>query len=345
MIAPSKEWFVGRYSAAGEHMTHRITPTQLRPEGALIPLGLGGADLGNHRVALDDATAEQILDEAWTAGVRLFDTAPHYGLGLSERRLGRFLAGRPRETYRLTTKVGRRLVPTDNPPEVLDEPFLVPAQARRVWDFSAIGIRTSIEASLVRLGVDRLDAVYLHDPERWDLRAALANGLPALARLREEGLVDTIGVASMRLDALLAGARSGIVAELMVAGRLTLVDHSAADELLPECVERGVAVVAAEVFSSGLLARSPGPDSTYDYAPVPHDVLERARRMEAVCDELGVPLAAAALHYPLGQPAVRSIVAGAAGPGQVARNVRLLAMPLPDELWPALERAASAGLP
>lgn len=308
-------------------------------ERAFVPLGVGGAGLGNHRAALDDDAAEALLVEAWDAGVRLFDTAPHYGLGLSERRLGDFLATRPRDQFRVSTKVGRRLEPQVNPAGRLDdEGFLVPADHRRVWDFSADGIRSSLEDSLRRLRLDRVDTVYLHDPERWDLDAALEQGLPALARLKEEGLVGAVGVASMRTDALLAAARRGPVDELMVAGRYTLVDQRAGDELLPFCAEHGIDVVAAAVFNGGLLAGPPTAASTYDYTDVPGDVLRRAQDLDRACSAAGVPLAAAALQFPLRNPAVRSVVVGAVEPGQIAANVDLLGVPVPDQLWDRLEQ-------
>ncbi|GHJ59737.1 oxidoreductase [Nocardioides sp. OK12] len=304
-----------------------------------LRLGLGGARLGNHLVALDDAGARAVLDEAWERGVRLFDTAPHYGLGLSERRLGDFLAGRDRQQFRISTKVGRRLVEQPNPEGAVDdEDFLVPADRRRVWDFSEAGIRATLEQSLERLGLDHVDAVYLHDPERFDLGRALAEGLPALQRLKDEGLVGAVGVASMRLDALVAAVREGPVDELMVAGRYTLIDQQAVEELLPLCEARGVDVVAAAVFNGGLLAGPPDAGSTYDYAAVPEVVLDRARALDRACREAGVPVQAAALQFPLRHPAVRSVVVGVGGPAEIADDVRLLEIEVPAALWSQLER-------
>lgn len=301
-------------------------------------LGLGCAGLGNHRVVLDDADAAGILDEAWSVGIRSFDTAPHYGLGLSERRLGTFLAGHDRADFRVTTKVGRRLVAQPNPDGLPDdEGFLVPADHRREWDFTADGIRATVEESLDRLGIDHLDTVYLHDPERWDLQAALGPGLETLQALREEGLVDAVGVGSMRLDALLAAARSGLVDELMVAGRWTVLDRSAEDELLPLCVDAGVAVVAAAVFNGGILAGRPTPASTYDYEQVGPEVLSRAQLLHQVCDEAGVPLAAAALQFPRRAAAVTEVVVGAVAVGQVRANADLLETEIPDALWTRLD--------
>ncbi|WP_205471656.1 aldo/keto reductase [Nocardioides sp. SYSU D00038] len=313
-------------------------------EPATAPrLGLGGAGLGNHRVALDDDAAAAILDEAWHEGVRLLDTAPHYGLGLSERRIGRFLAGRARDDVRISTKVGRRLEAQQAAGAADDEGFLVPADARRVWDFTPDGIRATLEESLCRLGTDRIDVAYLHDPERWDLRAALDSGLPALARLREEGLVGAVGVGSMDLLALVEAAGREEVDELMVAGRWTLLDQRAAEELLPRCAEHSVAVVAAAVFHGGLLTGPPVPGATYDYAAAPERVLARARHLHDACAAYGVPVAAAALQWPLRHSSVRSVVVGADRPGQVAANRALLEVEVPDELWHALTERKPVG--
>ena len=304
---------------------------------ALGRLGYGTAGIGNHVRALTDDQARELLETAWDGGIRHFDTAPHYGLGLSERRLGAFLASKPRAEYVVSTKVGRLLEPNPSGADRLDdEGFVVPAETRRVWDFTEAGIRRSLEESLVRLGIGAVDVVYLHDPERWDLRTGLELGLPALRRLREDGLVSAIGVASMSADALLAGARSADVDLLMAAGRYTLADQDAAAAVLPACRENGVGVVAAAVFNGGLLAATPTERSTFDYRAVPDDVLERARRIEAVCTAHGVPLAAAALQFPLQADVVRSVVAGAVSPEQVRENLAHMSMPIPSALWEQL---------
>ncbi len=305
-------------------------------------LGYGSADIGNHVRALTDDQARELLETAWDGGIRHFDTAPHYGLGLSERRLGAFLSTKPRAEYVLSTKVGRLLEPNpDGADRLDDEGFVVPAQTRRAWDFTEAGIRRSLEESLIRLGIDSVDVLYLHDPERRDLHAALELGLPALCRLRDGGLVPAIGVASMSTDALLAAARSGVVDLIMAAGRYTLADQDAAAAVLPACRENGVGVVAAAVFNGGLLATRPTGQSTFDYRAVPDDVLKRARRIEAVCTAHGVPLAAAALQFPLQDDVVRSVVAGAAVPDHVAQNLAHMSVPIPAALW---EQLADEGL-
>ncbi|GAB2998083.1 aldo/keto reductase [Amycolatopsis acidiphila] len=302
------------------------------------PLGLGAANLGNLYAPMGDEQAHAVLETAWECGIRYFDTAPHYGLGLSERRLGAFLATKPREEFVVSTKVGRLLVP--DPGGVgLDVAnlFHVPAGHRRVWDFSADGVRRGLDESLARLGLGSVDLVYLHDPEEYGLGAALAEGLPAVAALRDEGLVSAVGMGSKSVEALAAGARSGLLDVLMVAGRCTLLDQSAFDEVLPECRARSVEVVAAAVFNSGLLATAtPSESAHYEYAAVPPDVLVKAREIAAVCAEFEVELPAAALHYPLRDPVVRTVVAGAATADEVRQNHERSRGSVPDELWTTL---------
>lgn len=309
-------------------------------------LGFGGANLGNLYRAMSDAHAHAVLDAAWTAGIRHFDTAPHYGLGLSERRLGTFLAGRPRDEYLLSTKVGRLLRPTPDRAGETDEAagYAVPAAFERVWDSSTAGIRRSLAESLQRLGLDRVDVLYLHDPDEsgLPLHRAVGEGMEALAELRADGLVGAVGVGSKSTAALLAAARTGLADQLMVAGRYTLLEQPAADELLPECRERGVGVVIAGVYNSGLLATAtPAPDAHYEYGAVPPDVLDRVRRLYAVCARHGVPVPVAALQFPLREPAVRAIVLGGSSPEQVRESVARLRIPVPPALWDEL---AATGL-
>lgn len=322
-------------------MAERTTArAQIPPLGRL---GYGSANVGNlfHPVSDDEAWA--VLDAAWESGVRYFDTAPHYGLGLSERRLGAFLATKPRAEFVVSTKVGRLLRPSPETAGRMDDAqFAVPADLRRVWDFSRDGVRRSLEESLHRLGLDGVDILYLHDPEGAGLGPALASGVPALVELREEGLVSAVGVGSMSTEALLAAVRTGGLDLLMVAGRYTLVEQPAAEQVLPECRAAGVGVVAASVFNSGLLASPrPGAGARYQYADVPPEVLERARAIEGVCAGYGVELPVAALQFPLQQPVVRCVVAGGENPDQVRENARRLAADVPAELW---EQLAAEGL-
>lgn len=301
-------------------------------------LGLGTANLGNLYAPMTDEQAHAVLETAWECGIRHFDTAPHYGLGLSERRLGAFLATKPRGEFVVSTKVGRLLVP-DPAGTGLDVAnlFHVPADHRRVWDFSAGGVRRSLDESLARLGLDAVDVAYLHDPEEYDLGGALREGVPAVAALRDEGLVSAVGLGSKSVAALAAGARSGLLDQLMVPGRCTLLDHSAADDVLPECRARSIDVVAAAVFNSGLLATAiPSASAHYEYGAVPREVLVKAREIAAVCEEFEVDLPTAALHFPLRDPVVHTVVAGAASPDEVRQNHARLHATVPGELWTTL---------
>jgi D-threo-aldose 1-dehydrogenase len=299
-------------------------------------LGHGAANLGNLYRAMTDEEAWAVLDAAWESGIRYFDTAPHYGLGLSERRLGAFLATKSRADYVVSTKVGRLLRPSPETADRLDDAnqFAVPASLRRVWDFSADGVRASMEESLERLGLPRVDILYLHDPDEHDLAADLSTGVPALAALRDEGLVTAVGIGSKSTEALLAAVRTGPLDLVMVAGRYTLLEQPALDELIPACRDTGTGVVAAAVFNSGLLSRSrPAAGARYEYGAVPAELLERVRRIEDVCERHGVALPEAALQFPLREPAVRSVVVGGATPAHVAENARRMRAQIPEALW------------
>lgn len=309
------------------------------PDLRVPTLGYGAANLGNLFRPLSDDEAWAILDAAWDAGIRYFDTAPHYGLGLSETRLGAFLRTKPRDEFVVSTKVGRLLRPNPDADGGLDldNDFHVPATLRREWDFSASGIAASHAESLERLGLDRIDVLYLHDPERHDLALALAEALPALEALRSEGLVAGIGVGSMVTTALAASVRSADLDLVMIAGRYTLLEQPAAEDVLPACRATGTGVVAASVFNSGLLASStPRRDGRYEYGGVPDDVWERVSGIAEVCAALGVPLPAAAVQFPLRDTVVRSVVVGGSRPEQVRQNAELARAPIPDELWARL---------
>lgn len=317
-----------------------VQPLPLRQVGrvpALTLMGYGASQFGNlNRVTSDEASIEAI-EAAWTGGVRYFDTAPHYGLGLSERRLGMALRGRPRDEYVLSTKVGRVLVPTPERAGETDADFLVPASHRRHWDFSRDGIRRSLDASLERLGVDRVDIAYLHDPDDWWPEAS-TTGIEALVELRDEGTVRAIGVGMNQVAMLAEFVRRCDVDLVMVAGRCTLLDQSAVTGLLPVAADRGVAVVAAAVYNSGLLSRSTVPDhALYDYAPADQRLVERARRLAAICASHGVELPAAAAQYPLRHPEVVSVVLGTRTAAQAREGIDRLTSPIPDDLWADLE--------
>ncbi|HKU12267.1 MAG TPA: aldo/keto reductase [Sinomonas sp.] len=304
-------------------------------------LGFGAAGIGNLYRSVPDDVAAATVDAAWEAGIRYFDTAPHYGLGLSERRLGAALAKRPREEFVLSTKVGRLLEP--NPDYVTGamdpDGFAVPANVIRRWDPSEAGVRRSIEDSLARLDVDHIDIAYLHDPDAYDLDSGIEEGLPALERLRDEGLVGAIGVGSNSVEALARCVRSADLDLVMLAGRYTLLEQPAAADLLPACLENGTGVVNVGVYNSGLLARPEVPDDAhYNYASAPPSVLAAARRLAACCEEYGVDLPTAALQFSMRHPAIRSVVVGAARPEQIRQTAERAATHVPEELWSELER-------
>jgi D-threo-aldose 1-dehydrogenase len=305
---------------------------------ALGRLGYGAAAVGNLYRAVDDEAARQLLDAAWDAGIRYYDTAPHYGLGLSERRLGEMLRRRPREEFVVSTKVGRLLVPDPEGASRRDDDlFEVPADFRRVWDFSEDGIRRSLEDSLVRLGLDRVDVLYLHDVERsGDADQAVDCGVAALARLRDEGLVRAIGIGTKDLGAVERAVRTDALDLVMLPGRYTLLEAPAKD-VVGLCEERGVGIVNVAVFNSGLLATSePGEDAHYEYQKVPGDKLQRAQDLAQACRDLGIELPTAALQFSARHPAVVSVVVGADTPEQIRQNAERMRSAVPEELWRVL---------
>lgn len=302
------------------------------------PVGFGAAGLGNMFRVLTDDEAWTVLEAAWDGGVRYFDTAPHYGLGLSERRLGAFLQTKPRDEFVISTKAGRllRTNPDDDGGLDLDNGFHVRTDLRREPAYDARGVRQSLEDSLDRLGLDRIDTLYLHDPERsGHLDQAIDEAYPEMAVMRAEGLIDAIGIGSMVAEAI---ERSVVESEqsldrIMIAGRFTLLDQSAAPAL-DACAVRGTEVVAASVFNSGLLANAtPTRDARYEYGDVPDEMFERARRLAAVCDDHGVALPVAAFQYPFQSAQTVSIVMGTTRPEQVRQNLEYATADVPPELW------------
>jgi D-threo-aldose 1-dehydrogenase len=291
-------------------------------------LGLGAAPLGGLYEAVSESEAHAVVDAAYERGLRLFDTAPLYGSGLSEQRLGAVLGGKPRDEFVLSTKVGRLLRPNgpSEPTMFSGAPALHPE-----FDFSYDGALRSLEESLGRLGLDRVDVVFIHDPDD-HFEQALTGAYPALERLRGEGAIGAIGVGMNQTKLLARFAREGDFDCFLLAGRYTLLDTSGLDELLPLCAERGISIVAGGVFNSGVLASG----STYDYKPAERDVLERAGRLREVCARWEVPLEAAAMQFPLGHPAVACVVVGCRSPAEVEEDVSLFQLELPDELWAEL---------
>ncbi|MFD5540081.1 aldo/keto reductase [Streptomyces sp. NPDC127079] len=311
---------IGRRKVAG-------TPVEL------TVLGFGASVIGNLYAITPAHDAQAALEAAWEAGIRYFDTAPHYGLGLSERRVGAALRDRPRDTYVVSSKVGRLLVPNEHPRGTDTEGFVVRDDLRRQWDFSRDGVLRSIEDTLERTGLDRLDVVYLHDPDdHW--RQAAEEAMPALAELRDQGVIGAIG-AGMNQSAMLARFLRETAADVvMLAGRYTLLDQSALDDVLPAARELGKSVVAVGVFNSGLLSRDrPAEGMKYDYRQAPSALVTRARAIAEVCEEHGTTLPAAAVAFPYSHPSIINVTLGMRTAEQVERNVQLHRQHIPEGLW------------
>jgi D-threo-aldose 1-dehydrogenase len=314
---------------------------------AVTEISFGGAAIGNLFTAVTDDDARAAVDAAWAGGIRFFDTAPHYGLGLSEGRLGRALGDRPRDEYVISTKVGRLLEPAPFTEPTAGggrdaEGFDVPRDLVRRFDFSADGVRRSLAESLGTLGLDRVDIALIHDPDAHG-EQALREAYPALARLRAEGVVRAIGVGMNQTEMLTRFVRETDIDVVLVAGRYTLLDQTAADTLLPAAVERGVSVIAGGVFNSGVLA-APTPDATYDYAAAPGSLISRALRLQEICAESGIPLRAAAARFPLAHPAVASVLIGARNAAAVTDAITLRGLDIPPGLWESLATTQAKGL-
>jgi len=302
--------------------------------GDVGPLALGGAPLGNMFEPVSEEDAQATVDAAWARGVRFFDTAPLYGHGVSERRIGRALADRPRDEYVLSTKVGRLLAPTGDakpdPTIFVDVPPVEP-----VFDFSRDGTLRSVEASFERLGVDRIDLLHVHDPDD-HLDAAEDGAFRALVRLREEGVIRAVGLGTNLTSVANRFVGRVDLDWLLLAGRCTLLDRSGPEEVFDRCIDHDVRILAAGVFNSGVLA-SPSTDASFFYEPVPADVLARVRRLQVACADYDVPLAAAAIQFPLRMRGVDTVLVGARTAAEVDEDADLLDVPIPVELWNALD--------
>lgn len=309
-------------------------------------LGFGTASIGGLYSAIDADAAVATVERAWELGIRFFDTAPLYGYGEAERRLGEVLATRPRDEFVLSTKVGRlvRRVDEIGPGADVDRQAIGDHEdafyersepVRIVFDYSADAVRRSIEESLVRLGVDRIDVALIHDPDtHWE--AAIGEAFPALAQLRDEGVVRAIGVGMNQAPMLARFAREGDFDVFLVASRYTLLDQTAADELLPLCLERGIAVLAAGVMNTGLLAE-PRPGARYDYGAAPPAMIERAQRLASICARHGVALRDAAIQFPFAHPAITSLVTGVRSIQHLEEYPAAMATSVPDGLWADLK--------
>lgn len=308
-------------------------------------LGFGGASIGELFVRVTERDAQATLAAAWDAGIRYFDTAPWYGRGLSELRTGAGLRDHARAEYALSTKVGRWLRPADR--EGFDTaPWLGGAPNEVVFDYTYDGIMRSVEQSRLRLGITRFDVAFIHDLDHLYFDAPTIDahfgdlarsGWKALEELRASGQIGAIGAGINDLGLMPRFLELGDIDAFLVAMPYTLLDQEVLDAEFPACVERGVGFVIGAVFASGVLAKGPVPGAKYAYADASEAVLEKTRRIQAVCERHGVPLAAAALQFPLGHPAVASVIPGASSPAQQARNVEAFTHPIPADLWAELK--------
>jgi len=305
-------------------------------------LGFGAAPLGGIYRALSDEDADATVAAAYEAGMRYFDVAPFYGLGLAEHRLGRSLRAR-RSDCVLSTKVGRLLRPLrGRQPESM---YVDPLPFEVAYDYSYDGVMRSIDDSYQRTGLVEFDILFIHDVNRrWhgddvDRRfdEVMAGGYRALEELRRNGNVKAVGVGVNDNDILVRFAEAGRFDCFMLAGRYTLLDQSPLDELFPLCERLGIAIIAAAPFNSGILATGARPGAKFFYADAPAEIIERTRQIEQVCERHGVPLVAAALQFALGHPIVASVATGVSSPAEVATNVAMMNFPIAQAFWTELK--------
>jgi D-threo-aldose 1-dehydrogenase len=316
-------------------------------ELGLTELGFGAAPLGNLYRPLTERDARATLDAAWTEGIRYYDTAPLYGLGLSETRLNGFLRAKPRDSYFVSTKIGRLLQLCPPAEKTRPDAFFETPSRREVFDYSYDGVMRSLEFSLERLGLDYVDIVYAHDVDVFThgskaasdarIREFMEGGYKALVKLREDGVIKAFGAGINEWEVAETLARSGDFDLFLLAGRYTLLEQEALTSFLPFCVEKKIGVVIGGPYNSGILATGAKPGARYNYAPAPKDILERVRRIEAVCKKNGVKLAEAALRFPLSHPAIVSVIPGGQKPAEVKRNAEMLGTKIPAATWRELK--------
>jgi D-threo-aldose 1-dehydrogenase len=323
----------------------RVGKTRLE----VTTLGLGGAPMGGFRATISDAEAVALTDTAFELGVRYFDTSPFYGYGRSELRMGAALRERPRGDYVLSTKVGRILhamKPGETPPADFRENGL-PGFAP-VFDYSYDGVMRSLEHSHLRLGISKIDIALIHDVDFWTIKdravldqrfkTVMDGGYKALDELRRAGVIGAIGVGINESDTSLRFIQAGDFDCMLLAGRYTLLEQGALEAFLPECTKRGVSVILGGPYNSGILTGGVTAAATHDYVQAPAPLIDKARRIEAVCKRHGVELGAAAMQFPLFHPALCSVIPGALSASEVKQNVGRLSVKIPSELWSELKR-------
>lgn len=312
-------------------------------------IGLGGAPMGGFRATISDDDATNIVNAAYDAGIRYFDTSPYYGYGRSELRMGAALRQKPRNEYIVSTKVGRVLhamKPGEKPPADFREHGL-PGFAP-VFDYTYDGIMRSLEDSYMRLGLAHIDIALIHDVDFWTIKdrailderfkTVMDSGFKALDELRSAGIISAIGVGINESDTSLRFIQAGNFDCMLLAGRYTLLEQGGLEAFLPECVKRNVSVILGGPYNSGILLGNVKPGATHDYVAAPAHLIEKAQKIEAVCLRHGVELGAAAMQFPLFHPALCSVIPGALGAAEVKQNVARLAAKIPVELWSELKR-------
>ena len=326
-----------------------MTPSTKRRFGRVdldvTAFAFGTAPIGNIFREIDEQTSDAMIQHAWDAGVRFYDTAPMYGHGLSELRTGHSLRWKNRDDFVLSSKVGRVLKPAKRS-DIDFAPWTNAAPFTMHFDYSYDGTMRSFEDSLQRLGLERMDICFIHDIDVFTrgadqpevFRQAMDGCWKALAKLRDEGVVKAIGVGVNEWEVCHEALKQRDFDCFLLAGRYTLLEQDSLDEFLPLCEERGAAVLVGGGFNSGILATGAVEGAKYNYAPAPADIMDRVRRIEAVCKEYGVPLPAAALQFVVAHPAVPSFCAGTRTVEQLEQNLKWFSHPIPSEFWADLKQ-------
>ena len=329
-----------------------MKPTTLRKLGKsgveVTVLGTGGGPLGDMYARFDPAAALATLEESYAAGVNLYDTSPFYGHGLSEHRFGQVLRSKPRDSFVLSTKVGRYLVPPTEKTPLDRGPFAGGLDFNHVFDYTRDGALRSIDQSMARLGISSIDCLIIHDCDVWThgsreeyearFKEAMDGCYPLLEELRSSGIIKAIGVGVNEVDICMDFSRAGDFDFFLLAGRYTLLEQGGLDELMSVCEAKDIGILLGGPYNSGILATGAVEGARYNYQPAPPDIMEKVRRIEAVCARHGIPLAAAALQFPLGQKVVSSMIPGAVSPLEARRNVELMGTSIPAALWEELKQ-------
>ncbi len=319
-----------------------MDPFELRKIGntniAITCFGLGGASMGDMYTVANEDAAMKAIRSAYEAKIRYFDTAPMYGFGKSEKLYGSVLKDQPRDSFVLSTKVGRLILTGQPPPESEDTPFVVNDNAYAIFDYSRDGVLRSLEESRKRLGIDRIDIVYIHDPDVNDsFKQAVEEAFPTLAALKRQGIIGAVGVGINQGEMLCDFAKNAEFDCFLLAGRYTLLDQVALKELLPLCEEKNISIVIGGAYNSGILATGAIEGAHYNYAPASPEIMEKTRKIEMVCSRYNIPMKAAALQFPFGHPTVVSNIPGVKTKERFEENLSLFTYPIPADFWAALK--------